>query len=123
MAAAILGDVLRFLRKSFEASPSDSPTDAELRERFLTPREEAAFTPLVQRHGPMVLGVCRRTLADAHAAADALQATFLVLVRRGGLIRKPGSLASWLHGVARHIACRARSRIAAAQERLVRRPQ
>jgi RNA polymerase sigma factor (sigma-70 family) len=117
MAAAILGDVLRFLRKSCDASSSGSPSDADLLERFLTLHEEAAFTQLVQRHGPMVLGVCRRRLADAHAAEDAFQATFLVLVRRGGSIRKPGSLASWLHGVARHIACRARTRIAAIQQR------
>jgi RNA polymerase sigma factor (sigma-70 family) len=110
MSAAPLGDVLRYLRGQCGAAEVRDDNDAALLERFLTRHEQAAFGLLVQRHGPMVLGVCRRLLADPHAAEDAFQATFVVLIRRAGSIRKPASLASWLHGVARHVATRARVR-------------
>jgi RNA polymerase sigma factor (sigma-70 family) len=75
-------------------------TDADLLERFRGQRDPAAFEALVSRHGPMVLGVCRRMLRDPAAAEDAFQATFLVLVRQAERIRKLGSVGSWLHGVA-----------------------
>ena len=68
----------------------------------------AAFTALVERHGPMVLRVCRLALGDAHDADDAFQATFLVLARRAGSIRRAESVASWLHGVALKVAARTR---------------
>src|SRR3954469_10633835 len=82
-------------------------TDAALLERYAH-GDEAAFGALVERHGPMVLGVCRRTLGDRHAAEDACQATFLVLSRKAGSLR-PGDLAGWLHAVARRTALKARS--------------
>ena len=69
---------------------------------------EAAFAALVQRHGPMVWGVCRRILNDPHAAADAFQATFLVLVRKAATIRVDDSLGRWLYGVSRRVAVRAK---------------
>ncbi len=84
-------------------------TDAELLERFLTQHDEPAFGELVQRHGPMVLGLCRRVLRNQHDAEDAFQATFLVLARKGGSIRRPGALAGWLLHVARRVALRARA--------------
>jgi RNA polymerase sigma factor (sigma-70 family) len=56
----------------------------------------------------MVWGVCRRVLHDPHAAADAFQATFLVLVRRAGAVRIDDSLGRWLYGVSRRVAARAR---------------
>ncbi len=74
-----------------------------------------AFTALIERHGPMVLRVCRRVLTDLDDADDAFQATFLVLVQRAGSIRNRDSVASWLHGVAYRTACCARS--AAARRR------
>ena len=85
-------------------------SDRELLERFVEATDEVAFTVLIERHGPMVLGVCRRALANFHDAEDACQATFLVLTRRAGSIRKQESLASWLYGVAQRIAVKARAR-------------
>ena len=85
-------------------------TDGELLERFVSRQEgwsESAFATLVERHGPMVWGVCSRVLNDPHAAAD-LQATFLVLVRRAAVIRVDDSLGRWLYGVSRRIALRAK---------------
>jgi polysaccharide export outer membrane protein len=87
-------------------------TDAQLLERFLARREEVAFEELVRRHGPMVLGVCRRVLAEPHAAADAFQATFLVLVRRAAFIVPRSRVGPWLYGVARRTALKARSSVA-----------
>src|SRR5262249_42672737 len=69
---------------------------------------EQAFAVLVERHGPMVLRVCRAVLRAPHDAQDAFQATFLVLVRKAGSIRKRDSVASWLHGVACRVASCAR---------------
>jgi RNA polymerase sigma factor (sigma-70 family) len=86
-------------------------TDTQLLERFAAVREESAFAELVQRHGPMVLGVCRRVLHDEHDAEDAFQATFLVLAKNASSVRKQASLGSWLYGVAWRVASRLRSGI------------
>jgi RNA polymerase sigma factor (sigma-70 family) len=104
--------VLRQLHRLTDPRTARDLSDSELLERFRAGREEAAFAVLVQRHGPMVLGVCRRLLDDAGLAEDAFQATFLVLVRRAGSIRKQASVASWLYGVARRVAARARAQAA-----------
>jgi RNA polymerase sigma factor (sigma-70 family) len=87
-------------------------TDGQLLERFLARRDEGAevaFAALVARHGPMVLGVCRRALADPGDAEDAFQATFLILVRRAHSVRVDDSLGRWLYGVSRKVAARART--------------
>jgi RNA polymerase sigma-70 factor (ECF subfamily) len=88
--------------------PADAASDAELLARFLARRDEAAFAAIVARHGPMVLRVCRRILADAHAAEDCFQATFLVLARKAASVRRRESLAAWLHGVAARVSRKAR---------------
>src|SRR5262245_28205344 len=84
-------------------------SDSHLLQRFLQSRDEAAFTALVRRHGPMVLGVCRRVLGNLDEAEDVFQATFLVLLRQAGSIRRQDALGSWLHGVAHRLARRARA--------------
>jgi RNA polymerase sigma factor (sigma-70 family) len=84
-------------------------SDAELLERFVCNRDEAAFEALVSLHGPMVLGVCRRMLRDPREVEDAFQATFLVLVRKGPAIRDRELLSNWLYGVAYRVALRSRS--------------
>jgi RNA polymerase sigma factor (sigma-70 family) len=84
--------------------------DDALLGRFLAERDESAFAHLVARHGPMVLGVCRRVLRDTHAADDAFQATFLVLAKKADAVRPPGVLGPWLYGVAFRTALKARGR-------------
>ena len=86
------------------------PADSVLLERFTTQREQAAFAALVQRHGPMVLGVCRRVLHNHHDAEDAFQAVFLTLARKARSIGKGSSVGCWLYHVAYHTAIRARLR-------------
>lgn len=107
--AAGTGAVLRQLGRLFGAGTVAGLGEAELLGRFVRERDEAAFAVLVERHGPMVWAVCRRVLGEAHAAEDAFQATFLVLVRRAASIRDGDRLGPWLHGVAHRVALRARA--------------
>src|SRR5262245_49298396 len=83
-------------------------SDAELLRRASAERDEMAFAALVERHGPRVWGVCRRTAADTHLAEDVFQATFLLLIRKPWSVRKPAALAAWLHGTASRLAVHAR---------------
>jgi RNA polymerase sigma factor (sigma-70 family) len=101
------------MRTLFEVGALGTMTDGQLLELFTTRRDdevaERAFATLVERHGPMVLGVCRRILRDAHDSADAFQATFLVLARRARAVRVDHSLGRWLYGVSRRVALQARA--------------
>jgi RNA polymerase sigma factor (sigma-70 family) len=108
MDSRLLHSLLLRLRRSAEP-PDGGLSDAELLRRFVRRRDEAAFELLVWRHGPMVLGVCRRVLSDAHGAEDAFQATFLALVRKAGSIAGGGAVAPWLYRVALRVALRARA--------------
>ena len=92
--------------------PLMEASDSALLERFARAYDGAAFQILVQRHGPLVLGVCRRILGREQDAEDAFQATFLILVRRAGDIKNPELLGSWLYGVAYRTAIKARARAA-----------
>lgn len=111
MASGEFGAVLDDMQVLFDRGTAAGLADVELLARFLADRGaggESAFAALVTRHGPMVLRVCRGELHDLHAAEDAFQATFLVLARQARSIRERSSLASWLYGVARRVARRAR---------------
>src|SRR5215469_10531090 len=111
MATAALGTVLGNLRRSLLRQDEAGLTDGELLECFIARRDESAFEALMRRHGPMVLGVCRRILRNEADAEDAFQATFLVLVRKAGTIRYRGQVSNWLYGVAHNTALKARAMI------------
>lgn len=104
MAAAERNAVIQYLDSVKQELPNPQLADGELLKRFLVGQDQAAFAMLVRRHGPMVLGVCRRVLQHEQDAEDAFQATFLVLVRKARSLRSPSTLASWLFGVARRTA-------------------
>jgi len=105
------------IRRLVSAQARSGPSDQHLLERFIAHKDEAAFAALVERHGAMVLAVARTVLHHRQDAEDVLQATFLVLARRAGSVRKQGSAGSWLHGVAYRLALKART-AAAARHRL-----
>jgi RNA polymerase sigma factor (sigma-70 family) len=94
---------------SLRSGSSAAVPDADLIERFVTNQDEAAFELLVWRHGPLVLGTCRRVLGDEHDAEDAFQATFFALARKASTIGRRDSVSAWLYKVAYRIALRARS--------------
>jgi RNA polymerase sigma factor (sigma-70 family) len=100
--------VLEFLQRLRRTELLRGGEDGQLLEGFVRRQDRLALEALVQRHAPMVWGVCRRTLANYHDAEDAFQATFLVLVRKAVSIRSRGLLANWLHGVAQKTARKAR---------------
>jgi RNA polymerase sigma factor (sigma-70 family) len=108
MASTRPGVVLEHVRRI--AADGVAATDGELLARFAAGRDEEAFTALVQRHGPMVLGVCRGILRHRHDAEDAFQAAFLILARKAATIRRHQSLGGWLHEVAYRVALTARAR-------------
>ena len=109
MARGDLKGVVEHLRRALPGRCAGGLTDGELLGRFVAARDEAAFEALVRRHGPAVLGVCRRVLGDAHDADDAFQAAFLLLVRKAGSVLKRESVGSWLYGVAYRTSLAART--------------
>jgi RNA polymerase sigma factor (sigma-70 family) len=100
------------LQRFVQSQALPAAPDAELLGRYARLRDAEAFAEIVRRHGPLVLGVCRRVMRDGHEAEDAFQATFLVLARRADSVRRPECLGSWLHGVAYRVAAKARRRAA-----------
>jgi RNA polymerase sigma factor (sigma-70 family) len=103
------GALVQQLERLFRQGTTTGLTEGELIERFVRARDESAFEALMARHGPMVLGVCRQMLRNSHDVDDAFQATFLVLVRKAGTLRRCDLLGNWLYGVAHRVASRSRS--------------
>lgn len=111
MSANSMSEVIQRLCGSLLSECADL-TDGQLLERYLSQREPAAVTALVERHGSMVWGVCCRVLQNHQDAEDAFQATFLVLVRKAASIRSRAKIGNWLYGVAHQTALKARATIA-----------
>lgn len=109
MMMTSLPSILKSVQQRLRPSLSAGVTDAQLLERFLQKRDEAAFELLMWRHGTMVFGVCQRILRHAQDAEDAFQATFLMLARKAASIGKRESVSGWLYMVAFRIALRAKS--------------
>jgi RNA polymerase sigma factor (sigma-70 family) len=104
MASVRLGAAMRQIEQLFGEGTFAGLPDAQILERFVRHRDELAFTALVQRHGPMVLAVCRSVLPDPNDADDAFQAAFLLLARKAKSLWVDDSLGGWLHRVASRIA-------------------
>ncbi len=102
-SSAVLTSVRR-LRSLMAGQQGQEQSDEQLLTAFAERRDETAFAALVRRHGPMVLGVCRRVLGHEQDAEDAFQASFLVLAQRASSLRKQSALASFLYGTAFHLA-------------------
>ncbi|QEH31949.1 ECF RNA polymerase sigma-E factor [Aquisphaera giovannonii] len=111
MAAHGTGNAAREIGRIFDGGSLAGLDDAEVLRRFAR-GDEAAFEAVLARLGPMVLATCRRALRDEQDAEDAFQATFLVLLRRAGSLRRPERLGPWLHGVACRVASRIRAQAA-----------
>lgn len=104
--------ILQQIRRLVEDQRMKDSSDEELLRQFSVSRDEAGFHALLRRHGPMVMDVCRAVLHNEADAEDAFQATFLILARKAGSIRKTAALGSWLHGVAYRTALQAQTEFA-----------
>src|SRR5262245_26681959 len=100
MADATLKHVARHACRMSGAAGGESPADGELLHAFVSEKDQEAFAALARRHGPMVLGVCRRVLHHRQDAEDAFQAAFLALARKAASVRNRPALACWLYGAA-----------------------
>jgi RNA polymerase sigma factor (sigma-70 family) len=106
--------VLRAVRSS-----AADARDADLLAWFASDRHGPAFAELVRRHGPVVLGVCRRVTGHAEDAEDAFQAVFLILAQKAEVVRRPELLGNYLYGVAVRVARRAKRSAARRRKREV----
>src|SRR5207248_2726941 len=102
--------VVRCLRSFVSPRPLEGVRDSDLLGQFVATQSGDAFARLVQRHGPMVLGLARRVLRDHQLAEDVFQAVFLILARKAHAIRGGEALPAWLHSVAFRLALRARKK-------------
>ena len=109
MSSTQVGAILRHIRQLATTRQDHDLPDHQLLERFALDRDDAAFAALLQRHGPMVLGVCQSVLRDLHDAEDAFQAAFLLLAKKAGSIQRRAAVSAWLYRVAYHLALRARA--------------
>jgi RNA polymerase sigma factor (sigma-70 family) len=109
--------IFRHIRRLVAAQCPSQQSDMQLLQQFIADRDEAAFAMLVQRHGTMVLEVCRSVLRHQQDAEDVFQAAFLVLARKAHTIRKQEALSSWLHGVAYRLALKAKAQASRRRDR------
>ena len=110
MPASSGNALLQYIRSLVTRGKTEDQSDACLLNQFASLHDETAFAVLLKRHGAMVMSVCLRILHDKHLAEDAFQATFLVLALKAGAIRRCGSAASWLYGVALRLAHKLKAR-------------
>jgi RNA polymerase sigma factor (sigma-70 family) len=111
------GKVSRRANEESRLQGTGVATDAGLLERFAAGHDPAAFAELVNRHGPMVLRVCRRVLGNSHDADDAFQATFVILVKKAASVAQRERLANWLYGVAYRVALQVREDVSRRRSR------
>jgi RNA polymerase sigma factor (sigma-70 family) len=109
MATESVSTLLEYLHRMAQGQECADVPDGALLDKFVTQRDESAFSALVQRHGQMVWGVCRRLLHSHHDSEDAFQATFLILALKATSIVPRGMVGNWLHGVAYQTALKARA--------------
>jgi RNA polymerase sigma factor (sigma-70 family) len=109
MPAGQLDKVISHLRRVSRLARGAERGDVELLERFIAQQDEEAFELLVRRHGPMVLGVCKRLLRNENDAEDAFQATFVVLVRKACSIIPRANVGNRVYGVAHKTALKAKA--------------
>jgi RNA polymerase sigma factor (sigma-70 family) len=112
-----INPLLWHLRSLAVSGRAQEASDGELVDWFLAGEDRTAFSALLQRHGPMVLGLCRRVLRNDQDAEDAFQATFLVFTRKARSLRARASVGNWLYGVAYRTALKARSAAARRRDR------
>jgi RNA polymerase sigma factor (sigma-70 family) len=112
MTDGLRSDAFQDLRRSLLAPDGAGLTDGQLLELFVAHRDGAAFEALIRRHGPMVLGVCRRVTRHVQDAEDAFQATFLVLARRAAVVQPQERVGNWLYGVAHRTSLKVRAKAA-----------
>jgi RNA polymerase sigma factor (sigma-70 family) len=112
-----MGQLIQQLRRTVLLRGPTELTDGQLLDAYIGRKDETTLAALVERHGPLVWGVCRRILGNYHDAEDAFQATFVVLVRKATSVTPREMVANWLYGVARQTALKARATIGARRSR------
>ena len=117
MASVHLGLALGHIHRLFGEGTLAGLPDVQLLKRYVNHRDELAFEALVERHGPMVMSVCRGILVDPNDAEDAFQASFLLLARKAGSLRVSGALGGWLHRVSCRVALQLKSEAARRRDR------
>src|SRR5262245_54910630 len=100
---------MQTLDKTTGTDSADPRSDAALLTQFAVQHNQEAFGVLLERHGPWLLGVCRRATAHAQDAEDVFQASFLELVRSAASISRGNSVAGWLQTVAVRLAHKVRA--------------
>jgi RNA polymerase sigma factor (sigma-70 family) len=110
MAGSQLTSILRHIRHLVGGDHGGAASDRQLLHRYAECGDSDAFATLIERHGPLALGVCQRVLGNSHDAEDAFQAVFVVLARKAGASGWQESVGPWLHEVAHRVALRARGR-------------